>query len=233
MGTIEDFEFESSKALYNLAEDLKTPFVRIATQLELLKASNPELKESLVIANSALHLIDSFVISSKIYTNQTALPLQPVSVKAVLYDCNQKMSNFAKLQQTKVDIDIQRGVGLAMANNIALTSAISSLMYSFLLNNQNENDQNLVLSLKKYKQSIRVGVFSKGIDINSSTINIARKLSGVAGQLAPDFVHGSSAGILLADKILSRMNMTLRAVKERRAVGLAVDLVPSQQLKLL
>lgn len=221
-------------ALYNVAEDLKTPLVRILTLLELQKSASAVDYDTLeTITKTALNLVDSYVLSSKIYTNQTELNLSPVSIKAVLYESTNQLKNFAKIQKTTLNLDIQKNVGLAMANYNATLMALVSLAYSFLQNNNDSPGSKLIFSLKKGSQDISVGVFCEGLAINQGDLNKLRGLSGVASQLMPDLAHGSSAGILLADRIFAGMNTELRATKLNKLSGLVAKLVPSRQLKLL
>lgn len=223
--------------LRNVAEDLKTPLLRIVSQLQLNQSlGKGNIHEIEIIASATLRLLDSFIVSTQVYTGQQQLKLEPVSPYVVMKDCNQYLRDLANLHGYETEFKLQKGVGLIMADVIILKAAITSLIYSFLYNaNSNRilTNQKILFTLRKSKQTIEAGVFSQGFEMTNKSLNKVRDLKGIARQLASDLSHGSGAGIVIADQLLSSMNTRLRPVRVNRLNGLVVNLMPSKQLSLL
>lgn len=236
-GAQHNLEMEDFGILRNVAEDLKTPLLRIVSQLQLNQLEEVRnTYDAEVVADAALRLLDSYIVSTQINTGQQQLELEPVSVHAVMNDCNQYLRGLAQLQGYETEFRVQRGVGLAMANPVALNAAITSLTYSFLYNANlrvKSSDQKLIFMLRKSNQGIDAGLFSKDFQVSTKSLQKLRSLRGIARQLTPDFAHGSSAGIVIADQLFSAMNTQLRPARFSRFSGLAVSMVPSRQLSLV
>lgn len=224
--------------LQSVAEDLKTPLLRILTQVEASQLSNKySTKEIAVIAEAALRLLDSYIVGAKVYNGQQELALQPVSAQAVVYDCRQYVSKLASLQGFDHDISVSRDTGLIMANPRALTSAITSLAYGLLHNTSSPKSGNsnnkLVFTVKRAGPKVKLGVFSSDCSLSSKSLHKLRNLKGIAQQLSPEFIHGSSAGILIADQLFSGMNSQLQVSRYKGMSGLTAQLLPSKQLTLI
>lgn len=233
-GAVYESDSEDFGILRNVAEDLKTPLLRILSQLELnrLNSSN-DTRDAEIIADAALRLLDSYILSTRVYIGQQELPLEPIAVQAVVYDCNQYFSKLARLQGVETSLNFQRGIGLVMANSRALAAVMTSLAYSFLYNNEPTKRQPLVFTLRRSQRGVDVGLFSSQCNISAAGLQKLRELKGVARQLSPDFAHGSSAGVLIADRLCSRMNIELRTSQLHKMPGLTFSLMPSRQLSLV
>ncbi len=233
-GTEHESEIEDLNVLRNVAEDLKTPLLRILTQLELNRL-NPagDTKDAEVVADAALRLLDSYILSTQSYTRQQELLLEPVAAQAIIYDCDQYLSKLARLHGVETSYDFQRSVGLVMANSRALAGAITSLAYSFLYNCEPGQKHSMTFTLRRSKHGVDIGLFSNEFNISTSSLQKLRQLKGVARQLSPDFAHGSSAGIIIADRLCTKMNVQLKTTRFKKMSGLTFSLVPSKQLSLV
>ncbi len=222
--------------LRNVAEDMKTPFLRILSQAQLGKITREvDLDTIETTAEAALRMLDSFIISTQVYNGQQPLELQPVSVTAVMYDTAQYLSKLAQLQGCELEVRSGRNVSLAMANSLALQAALTGLGYSFLhaLGKKTSKKQVIIFSSRLTDKGVTAGIYSPQLELHADVLHRARKLKGDARQLMPSVMHGSSAGILVADTLLEAMDAKLKTSKYRSAGGLAATLLPSHQLSLL
>lgn len=229
-------ENEGFGVLRNVAEDLKTPLLRIVSGLQLnrLEGLN-DTRDVETVADAALRLLDSYILSTQCYAGQQQLPLEPVSVQAAIYDSSQYLAKLARLQGYEAEFRIQRNIGLAMAHQQALMGALTGIAYSLLYNKEHSKTtkQRLIFRLRTTRQGIDAGLFSEGFQISAEGLQSLRALRGSARQLTPDFAHGSSAGIVIADKLLNAMGSELRPARFGRLSGLSLTLVPSRQLSLI
>jgi hypothetical protein len=233
-GGQDNLDFEGPTILRSVAEDLKTPLFRILTQLESNRLTGKfDTSGAEVVADAALRLIDSYILSIQSYNDQQYLPLEPVAAQAIIYDCDMHLKKIAQLHGVTTNLNFQRGIGLVMANSRAFTAIITSLAYGFLYNAESTSQQSMEFTLNKSTSGIRVGLFSNDFDFSSSSLQKLRKLSGRTRQLSPDFAHGSSSGFLIADKLCSKMNVELKATSFNKKYGLSFNLVPSKQLTLI
>lgn len=219
----------------NVAEDVKTPLVRILSQIQLSKVTgtlNDDLIEA--TADAALRLLDSYIVSTQIYNGQQQLTLEPVSVGALMQDSARYLARLARQHNCDFSIEVRRGVGLVMANPLALQAALTSLGYSFLYALQEPKKKHRISYVARVtKEGIQAGVFSKDVMFFADSLHKIRNLQGRARQLAPDLAHGSATGIAIADSLFKSMHTDLKAARYSSARGLSVTLLPSQQLALL
>lgn len=221
-------------ALRVVAEDLKTPLLRILSQLELNRINQTNNTIDIeTIADATLKLLDSYILSVQTHSNQLKLPLEPISAQAIIYDCQNHLSKLAQLQGVDMVFNFRRGVGLVMANYQALFSITMGLMYSFLYNAVPSTKQPIVLALRRNAEGVGVGIFSNNCDITASSLQKLRQLKGIARQLSPDFMHGSSAGILIADRLCSSQGIELKTARYKKMSGFSFNLLPSRQLALI
>ena len=233
------YESESqSRLLRTLAEELKLPLMQIARAAELARISGDvkEVAQAEVLADTALRLVDSYVLSTQTMLGQQALELEPVSLNAVLYDTAQYLHKLAKLYDCKIELVVSGKHGLVMAHPQALQSALTSLGYSFInvINSQEDGQKaQIILSASKNKQGVAAGIQTNNQEVGSRLLQQAKDLYGFARQPMSDLTHGSGAGILVANSLFDAMATQLRVVRNRTNSGLAATLLPSQQLALL
>lgn len=226
-----------SRLLRTLAEELKLPLMQIARSAELARLSGDinEIEQTEVLADTALRLLDSYVLSTQTMLGQQTLHLEPVSLNAVLYDTAQYLHKLAKLYNCEIELLVSGKVGLVMAHPKALQAALTSLGYSFInsINDQTNGKHQIILSATKNKHGIAAGIQTANHELGSQVLKQAKELYGVARQPIPDLTHGSGAGIMVASSLFDAMATHLKVVKTRANAGLAATLLPSQQLALL
>lgn len=225
------------RLLRTLAEELKLPLMQIARAAELARTSGDtsEIEHAEILADSALKLLDSYVLSTQTMLGQQALHLEPVALSATLYDTAQYLYKLAKLYDCKIDLVVSGKCGLVMAHPQALQSALTSLGYSFInaINDQSSGSTQLLLTAQKTKQGIVAGIQTSNQEVGAKLLSQAKELYGVARQPIAGFTHANGAGILVANSLFDAMATHLRVVRGRNNAGLVATLLPSQQLALL
>lgn len=221
--------------LRSVAEDMKVPLLQILTHVQLGKMSDKyDASYIETTAEAAMRLLDSYVVSTQIYSGQHELALQPTSVAASMYDASQYLSRYAKLHSCEVELEVARSTGLVMANPAVLQAAFTSLGYG-LINalSQYTRKQTIIFAAKKTSTGIQAGVYAPELQISQETLQRARALQGRARHSLGDIAQGSSAGIYIADILLEAMSAPLRVGRVKSRPGLMTTLLPSQQLALL
>src|SRR5487761_1344930 len=110
-----------------LAEELKSPLLRIARQTELLVASGEHAPESLrgmqMNADMPLQLLDSYLLSLHLTREPDALfTVQPVSVGAVLHEARGRLADVPREYDVALELNIGGRYEPVMANARALTT---------------------------------------------------------------------------------------------------------------
>ncbi len=220
--------------LYNVAEDLKVPFYRILNELTVGECDYGH-SQAHIIAEASLKMLDSYLVSTQIYTGQQTLVIEPVSAHAILYDTGQQLSNLARLHNFDIQLNIQRNVGQIMANYQALQSAITSIGYSFLYNYDasKRNKKTLLLSLQAKQNRAEIGVYSSDSYLSANSLQRVRQLRGRARVPITEFSHGSSSGLIIADELFNVMATKMQASKFNNLRGVKASLLPSRQLSLI
>lgn len=225
-----------TRLIRSIAEELKIPLLRIAREAELQKgeAGNINLSNIEASADSALKLLDSYLISAQLCNGQQGLNLEPVSVSATMYDVAQYLSRLARMQDCTLELDIHRGTGLVMAHPLGLRAALTGLGYSFIhALDPAAKKQKVIFMAQKTTEGIKAGVYSSQVSLGTNIFQAGRKLYGTARQPIADVSYANGAGFFVADSLFDAMSSKLKVVKHHKASGLAGTLLPSQQLTLL
>ncbi len=228
---------ERAGGLRNVAEDIKLPLMRIVTHIQLAssQAAHPDSDYIETTAVGALKLLDSYILSTQIYTGQQQLQLEPVSISATLYDTVQYLTKIAGLYNCKLEVIVPSKLGLAMASPVALQAALIGLGYSFLNTVQQESQHNstILFSAKRTREGIEAGIFSPDFQLSSQELRLARNLTDAARHPLTSLKPGSSAGIIIADRLFQAMESEMQVVRRSNRTGLVANLLPSRQLALL
>ncbi len=217
-----------------IAEDLKIPLIRILALLNLNKITGrTDTKEIEIITEATLRLVDSYSLSVQLYNSQMNFVREPVALKSVIYECQNNLVDFAKLQGVKTNLNIKKSTGLAIANKKVVKSIINSLAYSMLVVASIEPKPKLNYSVSKLKNKIEVGVFSSFNQLDEAGLNKIRSSYGRVKQVLPDVVQGATAGIMIADKLCNKLDTKLNVSKHQGMTGLVFSLNASNQLALI
>lgn len=231
----QDFNSQS-RLLRTLAEELKIPLLQIAraTELARLTGDTSQIEHAEALADTALKLLDSYVLSTQTMLGQQTLQLVPVSLSATLYDTAQYLYKLAKLYGCKIELSVQGKCGLVMAHPQALQSALTSLGYSFISATQTQDTSTeIILTAKSTKQGVTAAVYTNSSEVSGQLLQQAKELYGVARQPMAGLTHNSGAGVMVASSLFDAMASHLRVIKNRSTSGFAATLLPSQQLALL
>lgn len=241
----ESADFEQQRAvLVALSDDLALPLMQIKTTLELLDGSKLSAKNSLehtqtmaMSSQAGLQLIEAYRLAL-MAQNEAALPLEPVSVGAVLQEAAHQLAPYAQSYDTEIQVDIQRKLTPVLTNKQTLAAALHCLGASFIRAQaaQNESPGRHKLMLGAHRSSnsvISTGVFSDVRGLSDRSLRMARALAGKARQPLNGFPSGTASGILIADILCGAMWAPLRAVAHRNMHGLATAVPISKQLQFV
>jgi hypothetical protein len=222
-----------------LAEELKSPLLRIARHAELL-ALNGGAEDGLTSvrmnADMTLQLLDSYLLSLQLTRDpETAFAVQPVSVSAVLHEAQGRLADVAREYSVELELDIAGKYEPVMANDRALTTALVSLGYSLIeaLPAMGTRQMRLQLAAHRTKYGIVAGMYCDAHALTPESLRRAQELYGHTRQPFVGTLSGSGAGIFVADAILHAMSSRLRVGRYQRLPGFAATFAPSQQLQLI
>jgi len=219
-----------------LAEDLRAPLLQIARGSELANSGSgtaADLKSIETTADATLKLIDSYLFSTQVMLGQQKLELEPVSVKAIMYDTAHYLDKMCKLYDQQIELQIHARNTLVMAHPQAMQAALISLAHSFISSFQRTSPQQIILTAQKTGYATTTGIMTTGTKLSQQSLNKARQLFGNIRQPLRQHTHANMAGIYVADSLFAAMQSTLKVKNEQQHSGLAAILLPSQQLSLL
>ncbi len=225
----------SAGLLRSVAEQLKSPLTTIARQAELGQLSGGlDSMDTLTVhahATAALNVVDSYLLGLELIHAQAELPLEPVSTSSVLTDVAHELSRFAKQYETRLELHIAGKYEPIMAHRQGLRSALLALGYALI--EGRPADGSLRLAVHRTPHGIVAGLYGRYEQLNSGLWRRARILQGRAPQPLSGMLHGSGAGLFVADTILQAMATRLRAGKYDNQRGFAATFLPSQQLRFV
>jgi hypothetical protein len=219
-----------------LAEQLKLPFLHISQHMELVRLGNdvrPEHVES--VADMAMHLIDSYLLSRQLSRSQTSLQLEPVTVSSVLQAAAERLDKIAKEYECDIEVHLSGRYGPVMGHRQSLEAAMVALGYSFMEAQQNTDTKKrrLVLAAHKSRAGIVAGTYGDQNELTTDMFQRAKIIHGIARQSVTVMGHSSGAGIFVADRLFGIMASKLKVSRHSRLTGLAATLAPNPQLQLV
>lgn len=213
---------------FTLAEDLKTPLLRIAYQAEL--ALSHEIQQT---ASDALRLLDAYLLGAK---SQTVFELEPVSPAAVLLDVAHELTPQARRFDCELRISPHLSHATVLMHRQALLSALTAIG-SVFIDAQGILGGNKSIELAAYKSrnGIAIGIFQSQAaqTINAQLLSKARSHVGNAARPFAGLASGAAAQLFVAEQLLQGMSATLRTARRGELSGLATDLLQSSQLQLV
>src|SRR5487761_1698026 len=177
-------EFKGSRELLRaIAEQLKLPLMQIARQAELsqLLPGVAETTSSLSTiahgAQTALTIVDAYLLGLQLTANQAELGLEPVSLSSVLNDTAHQLSNVANDYWVSLELDIAGKYGPVMAHPVALQAALASLGYGLIASQTNSGGKRAVIKLATWRSTkgLVVGLYGEQlVSLNAQALQRAR-----------------------------------------------------------
>jgi hypothetical protein len=230
----------SQRLLLSVAEELKMPLMQIARLAEQteLKPSQKTSTHKIIqtTADSALQLIDNYILGIRLKLEPQMFELEPVSVSSVLYDTRQQLDGIAKNYGVNLELNIAGRFGTVNCNRQALQAALASmgaaLIEALPASKDGHSQMCLEFATHRSRYGIVAGIYTDKSQISSSTLKAARKLN-LTRQPLINFSHTSGAGVFVAETILKAMRLSLTASRHHRLYGIATILQPNNQLQLV
>ncbi len=219
---------DESSLFFSLAEDLKTPLLRIAYQAELAAQNDIQ-----TYATDALKLLDAYLLSTK---TQAQFELEPVNPSAILVDVAHQLSPRAKRFDCELQLDSVMHHHTALLHRQALVAALTAVGTVFIEAQGILGGKRIIeMSAYKTKTGIAVGLFQSGslASINAQLLSRAKSHLGSASRPFAGLASGAAAQLFVAERLLEGMQSSLRAARRGTRAGLAADLQSSSQLLLV
>lgn len=225
---------DQERLLRALAEQLKSPLLRIARSAELCRITDatPDLRDIEYTADMTLRLIDSYLLSVHLQA-LPSLELEPLSVQAVMQDAAHRLGRMADQYNCDVQVHSSGHYGLVMGHRAGLEAAMMSLGYAFIESvPASDARHTIVLGVHGSAHGLVAGAFGQQV-MTADTLQRARALYGRALQSFPKSLSANGAAVFVADALLRSMQAPLRAARHQRLSGLAATLLSSKQLQLV
>lgn len=231
-------QVDQTALLNALAHDLRLPLLQVKTKLEVLEqGSRPVATEDLAhlqaSATAGLHQIEAYIFS--LLPSDDQLQLAPLSLGALLDDVAHQIEPYATHYQTTLEVH-QKYTKPVLAHTATVKLAFTCLAESLIRTQAAQaaqSDYRLTLGAHRVAGQIAAGVYG-GLDgLSGRFLDSARKLAGRAAQPTSVAPPGSSAGILIADRLFAHFGLRLRPSHHEKQPGLAVNFQLSNQLVLL
>ncbi|MDB5169513.1 MAG: hypothetical protein JWO41_869 [Candidatus Saccharibacteria bacterium] len=226
----------SQQLLLSVAEQLKLPLLQIARQAELASLhAQPNLGLIQSTADTALRLIDGYVLGVRLNLEQSQLDVEPVSVSSILYDTGQELDAIAKAYGVSLELNIAGRYGPVMAHKQGLQTALVSLGVALIEALPATEAPQLKLQLAAYRcrYGIVAGLYSETEQLSLDALRQGRRLQGKVRQPLAQHSHTSGAGIFVADALLAAMDLKLQLTRHHGLFGLGTVLEPNNQLQLV
>lgn len=235
MATRQHEKLDAGALFYTLAEDLKTPLVRMAYKAELAGPSK-NISDIQQTIRTTIDLIDAYILGAK-NNNQSNLALEPVSPSAVIADTAYCLRDYAKDFACQLIVDVPHNSTYAMTNKSALLAALSAIGKVFIEAQDVINIHKKSVTLSSYKtlNGYAVGVFcdEESFLLNNRLLSCARSHVGKASRPYVGLASGASSQLFVAEQLLQGLHATLRTVRRGKLSGLVIDLLPTSQLTLV
>lgn len=226
----------SQQLLLSIAEQLKLPLLQIARQAEQVKLSGgPNLSTIQATADTALSLLDNYVLGVHLALEPERLNVEQVSVSSILYDAGQQLDALAKSYGVALELNVAGRYAPVLAHRQGLQAVLVSLGAALIeaLPAQESPQLKLQLATHRSRYGVVAGVYSDTSQLSRETLQRGRKLQRHSRQPLMNFTHTSGAGIFVADAILRAMNLSLKASRHHRLYGLGTVLQSNHQLQLV
>jgi light-regulated signal transduction histidine kinase (bacteriophytochrome) len=223
---------DPSQVLSGLAEELKQLVTLVARQSEYLsnKQPNSRLDSIEQTAQSALRLIDSYLLYAQSEYGQQALPLQTYSAGSILYDVSAEVRS--DRIANKQPVISAEDVGPIMCNKRALGVSLACL-FRVIAGSSSGNDNIYLVSHRQRGGDIFAGVFSRKFSVKGAEIKRARELVGKSSMALTNQTYQNGVDLIIADGLARSQGSSLSSYKYKGMNGLGIKLFNSQQLSLV
>lgn len=217
-----------------MAEELKLPLVQITNlaETDIDQVSGSIIKTT---ANSALKLIDNYILGVKLSLEPQTLNAENVSVASTLYDVREELTDLAKNYGVNLELNIAGKYGPVAANKIGLEAALVSMGAALIeaMPALYESRQlKLQLATHGSRYGIVAGVYADTKQLSLGALNTGKRLNQSSRQRLVGLSHTNGAGVFVADSILKAMGLNLTATRHHHWYGIGTVLQPSSQLQL-
>ncbi len=228
-----------SELLRAVAEQLKLPLMQIARQAELgqrlvgIEAGRLDTIQH--GAETALIMVDAYLLGLQLNADQAELDLQPVSLGSVLNDAAHQLSDVANDYRVSLELDIAGKYAPVMAHSAGLRAALASLGYGLIAAQIVTGTKRPVIKLAAWRSTkgLVAGLYGDQLDsLNNKALQRARRLYGHVKQPLTE-LGGGAAGIFVADTLLAAMATHLRTSRHANLSGLGATFQSSRQLQLI
>lgn len=230
----------SQQLLLSMADEIKMPLMQIARLAEynsLVDGGQSRDNDKVIraTADSAVQLIDNYILGVRLAMEPQQFDLESISVSSVLYDSCQQLDALAKSYGIGLELDIAGRFGPVTANRQALQAALVSLGASLIeaLPALQSTQLKLQLATHKSRYGIVAGVYTDTKQISAQAIRSGRKLQHNSRQPLLNMTHKSGAGVFIADSILRSMDLRLMTSRHHRLYGIGTVLKLNNQLQLV
>lgn len=226
----------SQQLLLSVAEELKLPLLQIARQAEQgLLTGETDLKLVQSTADSALRLLDNYVLGVRLALEPEPLEVESLSVSSVLYETGQQLDALAKNYGVRLELNIAGRYGPVLAHRAGLQAALVSLGAALIeaLPAQDSPQLKLQLATHRSRYGIVAGLYTDTKQLSNEALQKGRQLQRHSRQPLMNITHTSGAGVFVADTILRAMNLRLSASRHHRLYGLGTVLQSNNQLHLV
>ncbi|MEK7059367.1 MAG: hypothetical protein AAB971_01270 [Patescibacteria group bacterium] len=226
----------SQELLLSVAEELKLPLLQIARKAEQQELTGEsDLSTIRATADSALRLLDNYVLGVRLALEPEPLAVESVSVSSILYDAGQELSAMAKNYGVELELSIAGRYAPVLAHRQGLQAALVSLGAALIeaLPAQGSPQLKLQLATHRSRYGIVAGLYAETKQLSNEALQKGRQLRRQSRQPLMNLSHTSGAGVFVADTILNAMNLHLTASRHHRLYGIGTVLQPNHQLHLV
>ena len=222
--------------LLSVAEEIKLPLLQIARAAEQSQLTGQDLNQQIKTSSeSALKLIDSYVIGLKLAATERDWPLETVSLSSILYDSAHELYATAQNYGVALELHIEGRHNPVQTNQQALKAAMTSLGMALIeaLPAQETTQLKLLMASHPSRYGQVAGIYADQEQVSKEALKQGRQLQGRSAQPLVQTSHTSGAGIFIADNILKSLKLNLISSRHHRLYGLGTILQPNRQLVLV
>lgn len=233
------YTVEAEKRLFDtLAENLKLPFLTIARSAELatLTGDLSQLGTIESVSDSALRLLDNYLLSTRLQNAGDDLILEPVSLAASLAEVAHNLETLAAKHNCDLELHIAGKYQPIMAHTSGLFAALLSLGQVFISaqSQQVHTKRSMIkLATHRTRHGIVAGMFADVEGLSTDMLRRAHQLYGKSYNPLISLSANTGAEVFVADSLLKSMSSGLRVARHQKLTGLAATFTPSQQLALV